>query len=257
MLTFDAKQQTPSFDTNQPPHTDASYWLDFNATPAGGRINTALNATFDSGEPDLLNGAQNYYVPDACAVCHGGDRPTAALNFLDTDHWFERVRKDAPAGSDFAPVADCPNGVLLDGGKDLSSPAFTNAFVVFQKMNQQISVQNSLSGASLQIASVQHWLTAHANSVLPLTLAQRALGTGNIWTDADSPLLSHFDRYCYRCHNAIAYNVFSKTSVIRKKFHRLPYDIALDTRQFPRCHASRPALGWLGNYKFPWSFTTG
>ena len=72
--------------------------------------------------------------------------------------------------------------------------------------------------ASMQTASVEHWLGSHADNVHPLTLAQRALGApGNAWTEADSALLSHFDRYCYRCHNAIGYNVFSKSSVLRKK----------------------------------------
>jgi hypothetical protein len=217
MLTFDTKQQTPTTGPNKS-NTDAAYFLDFNATTNGAKLNDALNATFDSGDPALPNGAQNYYVPDACAQCHGQNNSTAALNLMDTDHWFERVRTNAPAGTDFAPIATCPNGVLLDGGKDFTSPTFTNTFQTFLKLNQKIAAQNNMSGARLQPASVQHWLDAHANNNLqPLTLSQRSLGSSNTWTVADEPLLSHFDRYCYRCHNAIIYNVFNKAQVIQRK----------------------------------------
>jgi len=219
MLSFSTIQQTPSIISNQQPDTDTAYWLDFNATQNGSQLNDALNATFDSGESDLGDkGARNYFVPTACAVCHGDTRSSAALNFLDTDHWYERTRKDAPAGSDFLPIADSPNGVLLDGGKDFSSQSYTNAFQTIQMLNQQINLQNNMSGAQLQSASVEHWLTAHTNNIFPLTLTQRALGViGNTWTVGDNNLLSYFDRYCYRCHNAIDYNVFSKQDVLDER----------------------------------------
>jgi hypothetical protein len=214
ILQFATVQNTPSLNPAQPnPIRDAAYWLDFNPTQKGALLTNALNASFDSGEGDIGgDGTQNYYVPTACAVCHGGGRESAALNFLDTDHWFERVRSGSPAGTDFPSFGNV-NGVLLDGGADQTKPAFAVAFAVFQTLNSDIKGQNAVAGATLQQAGAQHWIDAHAHQITPLSLAQRALGA-NPWTVADSPLLSYLDRYCYRCHNAIDYDVFSKQDVL-------------------------------------------
>src|SRR5206468_3295476 len=77
--------------------TQAAYFMTFgafNATLAQeqGKLITYLDATFDAADPKLPSGVNRYYVPIACAVCHGGRRPK--LNYLDTDHWFDRIRND-------------------------------------------------------------------------------------------------------------------------------------------------------------------
>jgi hypothetical protein len=213
MLQFATVQTTPSV-TGGSPDKDAAYWLDFEEKTNA--LTAALNASFDSGEGDLgaTGGTQNYYVPTACAVCHGGSRTHAALNVLDTDHWFERVRKAAPAGIDFPSMSDnADNGVLLDAGPDLTKPKFKTGFDVFRKLNAEVLSQNTMSGATIQPASTKHWVDKHTSSDTPLSLADRSLGASP-WTAADSNVLSYLDRYCYRCHNAVRYNVFDKNAVL-------------------------------------------
>jgi cytochrome c5 len=211
MLQFAAVQSTPS-TTGGKPSKDAAYWLDF---AKNNSLGAALNATFDSGQGDLgTAGSQDYFVPTACAVCHGGSRRHAALNVMDTDHWFERVRQGPPAGIDFPTLStNVQLGVLLDAGPTIGNPQFKAGFDVLRTLNTEVLSQNGMSGAIIQRVSTKHWVDKHASSDTPLSLADRSLGASP-WTAADSKVLGYLDRYCYRCHNAIAYNVFDKNAVL-------------------------------------------
>jgi len=72
-----------------PTGRDALFWLVFENAAAGGKRTDHLNATFDGGDEASRSGGhpvKSYFLPDACARCHGGSAATAKLNYLDSDH---------------------------------------------------------------------------------------------------------------------------------------------------------------------------
>src|SRR5439155_2115133 len=84
-----------------PPNTPGPptiYWLDYRAfSDHDGTLSLALDQTFDANElPPAQNGTKSYYVPDGCVACHGGNPRRAMVNYLDTDHWFDRLENDFP-----------------------------------------------------------------------------------------------------------------------------------------------------------------
>src|SRR5439155_467097 len=112
---------------------------------------------------------KEYFVPDSCAQCHGGVRNRAKLNYLDTDHWVDRVTPAYGladprfAQEDFTALAQAPFGVLYDGGKDTTTSKFKNAFDVIRKLNEDIKTQNTDIGGgnNFQLAAVTKWLELH------------------------------------------------------------------------------------------------
>ena len=205
MITFDQKQDGGN---------NAAYWLDFDRADAGSKLNDRLPATFDSGRIDK----RDYFVPTACAQCHGGGQDVATLNPLDTDHWFERVDRATPAGIDFPDFADSKLSVLIDAPDGENSPAHKAIFDDFRQMNLLMRPQILMSEANLQLQSVDQWIEKHTARDTRLRLSERALiASGKAWEEKDAALLGHFDRYCYRCHNGINYNVFDKLSVIAER----------------------------------------
>ncbi len=81
-----------------PSHKDRLYWLDFKADRT---LGLALNATFDAADlPSNATGpGLNYFVPDGCNDCHAspGNLRQPIVNYLDTDHWFDRLDDDFAA----------------------------------------------------------------------------------------------------------------------------------------------------------------
>ena len=58
-----------------PSGRDALFWLVFENAAAGGKRTDHLNATFDGGDEASRSGGnpvKSYFLPDACAQCHGG-----------------------------------------------------------------------------------------------------------------------------------------------------------------------------------------
>jgi len=234
----DAKTD-PFADTNISPNNQVmlirtnprkAYWMVFDevtATSPGPRIDY-LNATFDGRDPQVINGAKNpvrkYYVPDACAQCHGGTtRPK--LTFLDTDHWFDRVQP----GDDFTALATVPWGVVYDGGKVTadggSTPtttAFDDAFAVIRTLNTEIQAQNTAAGPvnnNLHLRGAANWLRLHQTSSAYIPAVQRGFGS-NTWTPGntgDEALLPLLNRFCYRCHSTVRYSIFEKQAVLARK----------------------------------------
>ena len=204
-----------------------AYWLVFEGVhnPAGdGRRIESLNASFDSRHPDVAHG-NAYYVPRACAGCHGGlsgGQPaydTARLNYLDTDHWFDRTRDD------FRTI-DPSLGVIVDGGNDTNSEQFKKAFAVVYRLNSEIKAQNTATngpgGDQFQLRAVSRWLQVHENNIQFVDPFQRniAAPTEPQWSRAnqvDAQVLPLLNRYCSRCHSSLRYHVFDKPAVIEKK----------------------------------------
>jgi hypothetical protein len=212
------------------------YWLVFgsvnNQAGDGERIDF-LNASFDN----RFGGNKKYYVPDACAHCHGGlsgnqpDYAAAKLNYFDTDHWFDRTKDDfTNLPSDTA--------VIFDGGTDTTSAEFKQAFDVFQKLNAEVQAQNKIvdaKGETFQFRAVTKWLDLHRQNVAFIDIFERNIAptSGQQWTKdnpIDRQVLPLLNRYCFRCHSSIAFHVFDKdlvtesTPFVPGRLNRQPTD---------------------------------
>src|SRR5205814_8027397 len=118
------------------------------------KLKLALQASFDAVAPEVGTGlpqpVKDYFVPIACGQCHGGlnlnqttgekevEFARQKVNFLDTDHWFDRVQD----GDDFAFLREESFGVLFDGGKDETTAKFAAAFDVLRRLNAETKEQN-------------------------------------------------------------------------------------------------------------------
>jgi hypothetical protein len=214
----------------------------FGPASKGAKLKFALQASFDAASPEVeaelakTSTVKNYFVPVACAQCHGGlafndegvKVPVFArqkLNFLDTDHWFDRVQ----SGDDFAFLQATNFGVLFDGEKDESTPKFAAAFDVLRRLNTEIKEQNGRvddsAKPSFQFRAVNKWLQLHASSdnghkdvfaraLDPLTGASPAW---NRDAEPDKRLLVMMNQYCYRCHSSVIYSIFDRPEVACRK----------------------------------------
>jgi len=204
---------------------DALFWLVFENAAAGGRRTDHLAATFDGGDEASRSGGnpvKSYFLPDACGQCHGGSAATAKLNYIDTDHGFDRTLP----GNDFADLAAHRNGVILDGGKDTTSLQFTDAFAVLRRLNEDIRAQNAaVGGEDFGLRAVERWLAVHTASTAfadPVTRAlppPAAQPAARQWQDTpeDRALLGQLNRFCFRCHSSVAYHVFDKEAVFQRR----------------------------------------
>jgi hypothetical protein len=208
--------------------TDPAYWLVFGTTEQSAPLEYALSGVSFELPASTPDGGK-YFVPNACARCHGGGREFAKLNFLDTDHWFDRIEP----GDDFSALknANAP-AVLFDGGRDAASPQFEKAFETLVTLNREIQAQNSHAdngGLSPQGLSVDKWMALHAPSPGQRVLEHkppidRALETtdGRIWDrtqPAEVELLGLLNRFCYRCHSSINFSVFDRSAIGSRAVH--------------------------------------
>jgi len=188
-----------------------------NETSTSGQRITFLTASFDARDPTIDHGVAQYHVPRACEQCHSR---VVRLNFLDTDHWYDRVQN----GDDFAALRSNSVGVLADGGKIIadggaqaSTPEFAKAFEAVRTLNQEVLAQNRLAGTgSLQARAAEKWVNLHAADSGYIPPLRRGLPGTPPWDDSrelDRQLLPLLNRYCYRCHGSIGYNVFDRVQV--------------------------------------------
>ncbi|MER9375418.1 hypothetical protein [Mesorhizobium sp. M0491] len=191
-----------------------------------------LKATFDEDDrdPETNSAAQEYFVADSCQQCHGGfSQVRGKLNFLDTDHWFDRVLPEYGLTDskfneeDFTSLAQSPFGLLYDGGKDTAAPEFASAFDAIRKFNEEVKAQNTEVGGgnNFQLNAVTKWLELHgpgASGINRVPPAGRGFGT-DPWNPAreeDRKLVYYLNRYCYRCHSSVSYNVFDRAAVAQR-----------------------------------------
>lgn len=226
---------------------DTVYWLVFGELPTG-TLEFALGASFDYRHPKvtlLRPTADKYFVPDACADCHGDlNVSKGKLNYLDTDHWFDRVTGVPISGfnDDFGAVGETAHGVILDGGKNQSSSEFKVAFDRIKKLNVEIRDQNKVVDALREAAgdnfdpfptrSVEKWLEIHEinvghvgilddldrDGILDRAIAgdDGAPGANSLWRKndrIDEGLLPLMNRYCYRCHSSLRYSIYDRSRV--------------------------------------------
>lgn len=184
--------------------------------PNPGKVGLYLEATFDLASGVPADG--KYYVPIACGQCHGTERvnqPGGKVNYLDTDHWFDRT------GDDFKGVKAAD--VLVDSE--------AQAYDTIRNLNTEIKKQNSdvlvAGGPKFALLAVEKWLELHEKDqpnanrhVPPLARGFAEAGGDPIWTAGTNPddqLLPKLNQYCFRCHSSVRFHVFQKKEVIRRK----------------------------------------
>jgi hypothetical protein len=197
--------------------------------PVGDMI-TNLKATFDNDtriEPESGIPAKDYFAPGACINCHGEKGNEGKVNFLDTDHWFDRVTPNygkKPGWSDFYSEEDftalAKSHPVLYDQKEVT---VKESYRVLREINKMIEKQNDAVDAnSFQRKAVVKWLINHAEGA-PTELAHvppvgRAFGNV-LWDNGNEDhkkALYFLNRYCYRCHSSVKYNVFDMESVVSR-----------------------------------------
>lgn len=206
---------------------DSIYFLDYQPFSVDHyKLGKALFAAFDTPTDPNSGTKQNYFVPTACSQCHGHDRergkPNAKgnfsfgkVNYLDTDQWSDMMNFDFPN-------TKAQHDAVFDGGLDHGSIKYKSAVKVFWKLNREIAHQNEEAlrpGGSdkFKVAAAKKWLSLHANGEGPVDdLRRRSFGK-SIWTSHELPLLNLLDRYCFRCHSSMYYDVFDRSAVLGEK----------------------------------------
>lgn len=187
------------------------YWLDFNPQ---GTLSLALNASFDAADLPGGNGTRDYFVPDGCNDCHGspGNRRPPMINYLDTDHWFDRL------DNDFASLKDKEKetALLFDAhSNDPSQPSFVAAFDVIRRFNEEALLQNSaVHPESFEADAARKWLKLHAESEQHVPPAERSIGSGKPWLESEAKGVELLNRYCFRCHGSVRFSIFDRQAVV-------------------------------------------
>ena len=205
--------------TTSTPDLSPIYWLDYGPTSAGARLSKELDAFFDAGHGPASLAKRPYFVPCACIACHGGlqldlsvkppapvwNPDLALLNYLDTDHWFDRVQP----GEDFAAL----KAPVIDPG----------GFDVLKTLNSEMRDQNQrVQPGSPQHRAAAHWVDLHqSNPSYVSNLALRALPSTTDpsvrWNGADPADMGELKRlnhYCFRCHGSVEFDAFDKSMVL-------------------------------------------
>jgi hypothetical protein len=182
------------------------YWLDFDTD---GKLTLALNASFDAA---ALGKNQDYFVPDGCNGCHGspGNLAVPMMNYLDTDHWFDRL------DDDFKPLRDENTALIFDAGtNDTAAPSFRTAFDVIRRFNEEVLLQNvAVHKDSFETRAARKWLSLHAQSSEHTPVVARDISSGKSWSEAEAAELGLLNRYCFRCHGSVFFSVFDRPRVV-------------------------------------------
>ena len=194
----------------------AIYWLDYGPMSAGlprANLSLQLDATFDAAElQESPTGTKPYYVPDGCVACHGEHPQRSLVNYLDTDHWFDRL------DNDFRRVREEELAVLFDAGtNDPRSRQFARAFSVIRQFNQEAEQQGKMAQPqSFHGLANRKWLQRHERNVGHVPPVMRSLSTSDSWRASvpeDMELLGKLNQYCFRCHGTIRFTVFDKAFI--------------------------------------------
>jgi hypothetical protein len=210
---------------------DSLYWLDYDRLAKGGRLSLKLDASFDATDLQANAGVKPYFVPDGCVACHGENPRRPLVNYLDTDHWFDRIEND------FVQVKQANFPVLADAGtNELAAPGFAKAFDVIRRFNVEAEAQAAMAQpTAFHRAATKTWLRLHDRSVEHFTPVDRSVESEDTWKLQDKELLERLNRYCFRCHGTIKFNVFDKAAVransgfIQERLKPVPAQIEADS----------------------------
>ncbi len=194
-----------------PSQPDRLYWLDF---APDGTLTLALNASFDAADLPGGTGTRDYFVPDGCNDCHGspGNLRPAMVNYLDTDHWFDRL------DNDFASLKSTNTSLLFDAHtNDPSQASFGPVFDAIRRFNEEALSQNSaVHNGSFEGQAARTWLKLHAQSDEHFSPIQRSFppGKGPAWQPDEAESLDRLNRYCFRCHGSVRFSIFDRQTVV-------------------------------------------
>jgi hypothetical protein len=168
---------------------------------------TGIKATFAGG--DVATSGQTLHLPDACAQCHGGDKRLPHLNLFDVDNWVDR-----------ASVADTFGLVGTRSRISVTSVGVCDIkpIDVARALNREIQAHNDLPGLrtpKFVREAVASWNLKHASADY-VSMAARSFGPTR-WapgSTSDLELLGMLNRYCYRCHGTIRFDVFNRSQVV-------------------------------------------
>jgi hypothetical protein len=189
---------------------DHLYWLDFDGNQ---KLSLALNASFDAADLKHV-GNHDYFVPDGCNACHGspGNSRPPMVNYLDTDHWFDRI------GDDFALLKQIGTPLVFDAKtNDTAQPSFTAAFDIIRRFNEEALRQNNLVHSdSFEAEADRTWLRLHENSDSHFPPIARGLSINGAqtWQPSEADGLNKLNRYCFRCHGSVYFSVYDRTKVL-------------------------------------------
>jgi hypothetical protein len=201
---------------------DMAYWLDYGQTSGGAVLSSSLPATFDGRFPTTDDPTRPYFIPDGCISCHGESVPSPLLNYFDTDHIEDRLE----AGNDFGAVTLAGEHMFADEGP--GGCTHEQCFDVVRRLNTEMANENRIAQpCSSELQAASNWLNVHKTSSSHLAPTQRALSvtvraqegfpspSPRVWSDSDDDkeLLVLLNRYCFRCHGSIRFNVFDKEAV--------------------------------------------
>jgi hypothetical protein len=196
-----------------PSQPDRLYWLDF---APDGTLTLALNASFDAADLPGGTGTRDYFVPDGCNDCHGspGNLRPAMVNYLDTDHWFDRL------DNDFASLKSTNTSLLFDAHtNDPSQASFGPVFDAIRRFNEEALSQNSaVHNDSFEGQAARTWLKLHAQSDEHFAPIDRSFpaGKGPAWQPSEADGLNRLNRYCFRCHGSVRFSIFDRQTVVER-----------------------------------------
>jgi len=195
---------------------DALYWLDYGRLSGGGKLSLQLDASFDAADLQAPGGTKPYYVPDGCVACHGEHPQRALVNYLDTDHWFDR------SANDFIRVQEEGLPVLVDAGtNDVTTVEFARAFDVIRRFNEEASRQAATAQPkAFHRAASETWLRLHEQDNHHFPPIERSAPSVTAWnhnSETEKQLIDDLNRYCFRCHGTIKFNVFDKAALLDRR----------------------------------------
>jgi hypothetical protein len=200
------------------PEKNSAYWLVYGSLADGGKLATNTKTSWDAASPEAVEGLSPYHVPESCTYCHGYSKSQPKLAILDSDHWLDRVQP----GDDFerlgAQAARLP--VLYDTLGQTKAQQNAGAYRVLRQVNQEIARQNAaIEKEGFETRFAENWLRLHETSGEHVPIMERGIPgpNGERWdpqNKLDRQLLPLLNRYCYRCHSSLIYNVFDKAAVI-------------------------------------------
>jgi hypothetical protein len=205
------------------------FFLVFGPAPKASLVFKSTTS-WDAGNENQEGINADYHPPVSCIQCHGKDTKFGRLQYLDSDHWLDRVKED----DDFAAVGKSRWPALYDAGNDPDSPRFAAAFDVLRKLNHEILRQNEAidrstavqavpNPAEFQTRAAARWLELHRESNSHFPPPERGLlgRDGKTRWNPENPFESQLtvllNRFCFRCHSSVAYHVMDKQTVLSKR----------------------------------------
>ena len=153
-------------------------------------------------------------------ACHGNNGRRPLINYLDTDHWFDRLDNDFPAlkASGLPLVFDAQTN-------DSNAPAFKTAFDVIRKFNAESDDQVARAQPKHDEALASHkWVEVHAANDAHVAPIDRAIGPPPQWSrqqPSDENVLNAMNQYCFRCHGTVKFSVFNRQELRLPQFRAL------------------------------------